>query len=334
MDSFKEIDQQLVSLVEQRIKMMREEHILAGFSDDYIAELTINHEVPKEIILNLLSEISDEASKSYATPTVAFFGTTGSFTNQAALKYFGKNADYKPVAEIAEVFKLVENSEIQYGVIPVENSTEGAVNRTLDSLINSQILVVGEVRLTIRQNLLSNFPMDEIENVYSHPQALAQCHDWLREHLPNARLIESKNTTQGVQDALSNEKSAAIASLLAAKNHPITILKKNIQDQKDNTTRFLVISRNENKPTGHDKTSLLICTKHTPGALYHALAPFAKYGASLAMIESRPSKRQSWEYFFFIDFIGHIDENENQKMVDELKEICQFVKVLGSYPRA
>ena len=334
MDCLKEIDQQLVSLVEQRIALMKEEHILAGFSESYIAELTINSPVPKEIISDLLNEISDEASKAYATPTVAFFGTSGSFTNQASLKYFGKNTNYKPVSEIDEVFKLVENSEIQYGVIPVENSTEGAVNRTLDSLINSKVLVVGEVSLNIQQNLLSNTVMDEIESVYSHPQALAQCHDWLRQHLPNARLIESENTTQGVQDALSNEKSAAIASLLAAKNQPINTLKKNIQDQKDNTTRFLVISRHENKPTGHDKTSLLICTKHTPGALYHALAPFAKHGASLAMIESRPSKRQSWEYFFFVDFIGHIDENENQKMVDELKELCQFVKVLGSYPRA
>jgi chorismate mutase/prephenate dehydratase len=334
MDCFKEIDQQLVSLVDKRIKLMKEEHILAGFSESYIAELTINHEVPKEVISNLLNEISNEASKAYTTPTVAFLGTSGSFTNQAALKYFGKNATYKAVSEISEIFKLVESAELKYGIIPVENSTEGAVKRTLDSLIDSKTQVVGEVRLEIKQNLLSNIPMEQIENVYSHPQALAQCHNWLRQHLPHARLIESENTTEGVKDAVANERSAAIASLLVAEHQPIKLLKKNIQDQKDNATRFLVISRYKNKPTGHDKTSLLVCTKHMPGALYHALAPFAKYEASLAMIESRPSKRLSWEYFFFIDFIGHIDEKNNKKMIEELSEHCQFVKILGSYPRA
>ncbi len=334
MNCFKDIDAQIVGLIEERVGLMKKEHVLAGFSEAYITELTAKHIIDPSMIKSLLDDISKTVRKGFTPPEVAFFGTPGSFTHQAAIKHFGTEAKFSAFQEISEVFKKVDNLEIEYGIIPVENSTEGAVNRTLDSLIDSKSLVVGEVSIPIQQNLLSNVPLSEIENVYSHPQALAQSHNWLRKNLPNANLIESENTTEGVRDALNNKNSAAVGSLLAADYQEISVLEKNIQDQQGNTTRFVIISRHKNLPTGHDKTSLLVCTKHMPGALYHSLAPFDKHGISLSMIESRPSKRLSWEYFFFIDFLGHIDEEKSQAMLKDLEKICQFVKVLGSYPRA
>lgn len=333
MKDFEKIDKELIELLQKRQKLALDKGVSTTWSKDYLADLA-GGSLTEAFLSSVYREIDSANLSAQKEVCVAFLGTNGSFTHQAAISRFGHSVKYLPQEDIGTVFRRVENGEADYGVVPVENSTEGAVNRTLDTLINTETKIVGEVRLRIHHNFLSNVPRSEIKNIYSHPQALAQCHGWLKAHFPNAQLIESESTTEGAMIASKSTDSAAVASLLAAEDLSLNVLEKNIEDLKGNSTRFMVISNRVENPTGNDKTSLLLCTKDQAGALYKALAPFTKYGVSLTMIESRPSKRRSWEYFFFIDFLGHINDGENIKMIEELGEMCQFVKNLGSYPRA
>jgi chorismate mutase/prephenate dehydratase len=266
---------------------------------------------------------------------VAYLGPPATFTHQAAVRRFGSSAEFRPVRSIAEIFDEVERGRAQYGVVPVENSTEGAVNVTLDRLIDAEMVIVGEVTLDIAQHLLSRAAdLGEIKLVCSHPQALAQCRGWLGAHLPEARTEEMSSTTASAERAREDPAVAAIASEMAAHLYGVPILRARIEDNPTNSTRFLVIGQRPAPPTGRDKTSILFSMKNEPGVLHSILAPFAERRLNLTKIESRPTKRRPWEYVTFVDFEGHRDTTAVTLVLAEVKERCQFLKVLGSYPAA
>ena len=264
---------------------------------------------------------------------VAYLGPPATFTHQAAVRRFGSSTQFLPVRSIVEIFDEVERGRAQYGVVPIENSTEGAVNVTLDRLIDAEAVIVGEVTLDIAQHLLSRAAdLSEIKIVCSHPQALAQCRGWLNAHLPEVRTEEMSSTTASAERAKEDPAVAAIASEMAARLYDLPILRERIEDNPANSTRFLVIGRRPAPPTGRDKTSILFSMKNEPGVLYSILAPFAQRRLNLTKIESRPTKRRPWEYVNFVDFEGHRDTEVVRAVLAEVKERCQFLKVLGSYP--
>ena len=266
---------------------------------------------------------------------VAFLGPPATFTHQAAVRRFGSSARFVPVKTIADIFDEVERERAEYGVVPVENSTEGPVNVTLDRLIDSELLITGEITLDIGQYLMSRATdLADVKIVCSHPQALAQCRQWIVAHLPNAAVEETPSTTAAVERAKDDPTVAGIASEMAARLYGVPVLRERIEDNRSNSTRFLVIGRRAAGPTGRDKTSILFSMKNEPGVLYSILAPFASRGLNLTKIESRPTKRRPWEYVNFVDFEGHRETDIVRAVLSEVKERCQFLKILGSYPAA
>jgi chorismate mutase/prephenate dehydratase len=279
------------------------------------------------------------ASRFLQTPTtVAFLGPEASFSHQAAMAHFGGVIAAIPKATISEVFDEVERGKQRWGIVPVENSAEGSVKTTLDKLISTPLTIRAEVYLRVRHCLLSGGDdMDAIRKVYSHPQALAQCQVWLRTHLPGVTLIEVESTAGAAQKVREDKRGAAVASILAAEVYSLNILAEGIEDNPANTTRFLVIGPKPGKVsgeiTGRDKTSILFGTPHVPGALQLALAPFAAAGINMTRIESCPMRDRMWEYLFFVDFVGHIDEPKIRECLLELEKQTATLKILGSYPR-
>ena len=279
---------------------------------------------------------------------VAFLGPQGSFTQEAAHKHFGQAVQPVPVSSIGQVFREVENGKVDYGVVPIENSTEGVISYTLDRFMNSPLKISGETALRIHQNLLlppklADQDWEQITRVYSHQQSLAQCRQWLDLHLPNAERIPVSSNTEAAKRALldadsSSEQgeglSAAIAGEKAAEVYGLNIVQKNIEDSDKNTTRFLVIGKQDVPPSGDDQTTLMISTKNRSGALYHLLTPLVENGLDMTRIESRPSQNTNWEYFFFMDVNGHQDEEKLSKALIELNKEAELVRVLGSYPKA
>lgn len=266
---------------------------------------------------------------------VAYLGPAGTFAHQAATRRFGSSARFRPVRTIADVFDEVERDLAEFGVVPVENSTEGPVNITLDRLIDSEVTITGEITLDISQHLISRASeLGEVKVVCSHPQGLAQCRAWLAAHLPDAVNEETPSTAAAVERARDDATVAAIASDMAALVHGVPILRPRIEDNPSNSTRFLVIGRRPVAPTGRDKTSILFSMKNEPGVLYSILQPFATHRLNLTKIESRPTKRRPWEYVNFLDFEGHRETENVRSVLAEVRERCQFLKVLGSYPAA
>ena len=264
---------------------------------------------------------------------IAYLGPEGTFTQAAALKHFGGSALCMAKKGINEVFRAVEGGECLYGVVPVENSTEGMISYTLDLLALSQLKICGEVILKIEQNLLSKEQnLEEIELIYSHDQSFAQCRQWLMEYLPQAKLISCPSNALAVQNALKTPKSAAIAGKIAAKTYDLPIFKANIQDKSNNTTRFLILGKDDIKPTGADKTSIVLSTTNTPGSLYQLLEPIGRHGVNMSKIESRPSQQALWEYIFFVDLEGHQDHIA--PLLKEMKERAGLFRILGSYPKS
>lgn len=266
--------------------------------------------------------------------SVAFLGPRDTFSHMAALRVFGASADYHPLSSFTDIFAEVERGRIDYGVVPVESSMGGAVSDTLDRFITSDLKIVNEVMLHITQNLLSNALLDEIKRVYSKDNALLQCRNWLRANLPQVELIEVSSTAEAARRAASEPGTGAIASRLAADTYALNILAERIEDAAHNFTRFFVVGRQMVKPTGDDKTAVLISVKDKPGALYSLLLPFANFGISLTRIESRPSQKKAWEYVFFVDLVGHADDQNVQAALAEVGEQAIALKVLGSFPRA
>jgi len=264
---------------------------------------------------------------------VVYFGPPATFTHLAAMQSFGRRADLIPAKSIAEIFTKVEKKQADFGVVPVENSTEGVVNYTLDMFLDSDLKICAEVIMEIYHHLLGKGKLKEIKKVYSHPQALAQCRSWLEENLPEVKLIEVESTARAAQLAAKEVEAAAIASDVAASLYKLNIIVSRIEDLSNNYTRFLVIGREYTERSGEDKTSILFSIKDRVGALYDILAPFRKHRINLTKIESRPTKRKAWEYVFFVDFLGHKDEENVKKALSELEKECFFLKILGSYPK-
>jgi len=267
--------------------------------------------------------------------TVAFLGPEGTFCQQAAYKHFGHAIQAQPFPAIDEVFRAVESGACQFGVVPVENSTEGVITHTLDSFLNSPLLIAGEVALRIHHNLMGKqAELGKIRKVYSHQQSLAQCRQWLGRSLPQAERHSASSNAEAARIAALEPDSAAIAGEVAAELYGLDILERNIEDEPDNTTRFLVIGRHLVGPTGADKTSMLISTPNSPGALYNTLEPFARFAISMSKIESRPSRRGTWDYVFFIDVEGHAQDESLALALKELEKNVSMLRLLGSYPRS
>ncbi len=265
---------------------------------------------------------------------VSCLGPLGTFTHLAALRHFGSSASFVPEDSIKKVFENVETNKAEYGVVPIENSNEGVVSHTLDMFMDSDLQVVAEIILEVSHNLLSRQSRrSKIKKIYSHPQGLAQCRGWLESNMPGVPVAESTSTAKAAELAAKDPNSAAIASEIAARMYDLNILERNIQDSRRNITRFLVISKEFPHRTGNDKTSIMFSIKHKPGSLYEVLLPFKRAKINLTKIESRPSKRKAWEYIFFVDMEGHIEDKRVKKAVDALTENCLYLKILGSYPQ-
>ncbi len=265
---------------------------------------------------------------------IAYLGPQATFTHLAALKKFGSQVGYLACNTIADVFLEVEKDNADYGVVPIENSIEGAISHTLDMLVDSDLKICSQIMLDISHNLLANCPKKEIKKIYSNPQVFGQCRLWLESNLPKADLIEVSSTTRAALIASREKNAACIASLLAAKEYKLKVIAEEIEDSPHNITRFLVIGKNEAEPTGHDKTSIMFSIKDRMGALHDMLVPFKKYRINLTKIESRPSKKHAWDYYFFVDLVGHERDKKIKKALAELEDKCKFLKVLGSYPMA
>lgn len=282
----------------------------------------------KEIIA-LCRRLEGEETK------VAFLGPHGTFTEEAARKFFpSAGTEFTPCPSIVDVFRQVEGGAAPYGIVPVESSTEGAVNVTLDQLLSSNLMVCGEIELQVRHNLIvpPYTNLKNIKTIISHPQALAQCRLYLEEHFPDAEYKEVSSTAKAVQTISKIRNAAAIGTELSAEIYGMKIAAKNIQDNPRNYTRFFVLAKTDNPRTGRDKTSIIFSVKHVPGALYKALEDFASRSLNITKIESRPTKQKQWEYAFFLDFEGHRTDKICREALEGLRKKTIFLKILGSYP--
>lgn len=297
--------------------------------------------LPAEAVERLFREIMSACRALEQPLSVAYLGPTGTFSEAAVIKQFGHAIDGLPMASIDEVFHAVERGEAQFGIVPVENSTEGAVNRTLDLLLTSPLKICGEVMLRVRQHLLrradavaGQTELDAIKVVYSHAQSLAQCHEWLNRNLPQASRIRVTSNGEAARMAAEDVSAAAVAGEIAAERYGLAIIARDIEDDPNNTTRFLVLSQTDAAPSGRDKTSLVLSTKNKPGTLLELLTPFARNGISLTKLESRPVRNGLWEYVFFVDFEGHRNDALVQDTLAAVEPHTTLLKVLGSYPTA
>src|SRR5712692_1996717 len=290
-----------------------------------------------EEIARLFREIMSACLAQQEPLKVAFLGPEGTFTQTAVLNHFGHSVRALPLASIDEVFHEVEAASADFGVVPIENSTEGTVNHTLDRFLASPLKICGEVELRIHHSIMGLMgSLGRIVRICSHPQSLAQCRVWLDEHLPNVERVPVSSNGEGARRARDEKGTAAIAGETAAEVYGLKILAAEIEDRPDNTTRFFVLGRKLFTPSGEDRTTLLVSVGHTdaPGALYRLLEPLARHRVSLTRIESRPSRRRKWDYVFFMDLEGHADEPHVAKALAALKKRASLFRVLGSYPRA
>jgi chorismate mutase / prephenate dehydratase len=292
--------------------------------------------IPNDAVKAIYREIMSASIALEKKLKVAYLGPEASFTHMAALSRFGSQIEYVPLMSIPDVFTEVAKKWADYGVTPIENSTEGVINHTLDMFMSlsaaADLHICAEITMEITQHLLSNGEMKQIKKVNSKDSALAQCRLWLQNNLPKAELVAVSSTTRGVQLAKKNKTSAAIASELAASLYGVNILAKGIEDITGNVTRFLVIGQTASERSGNDKTSIMFSLKDRVGVLYDALKPFSKYNINLTKIESRPSRRRAWEYIFFVDFNGYKDDPNVVKALKDVGEQCVYLKILGSYP--
>ncbi len=267
---------------------------------------------------------------------MAFLGPVGTYSHVAVLDYFGDAPQLRACPNIDDVFASLNAGNADFAVVPVENSTEGAVNNTLDCLVDMKQRIVGEIVLPIEHYLMcqAGSSQAQLGKIFSHRQSLAQCRKWLASNYPDVEQVECSSNAEAAKIAASDVSAAAIASKTAAQLYQLEIRAEKIQDQKNNSTRFLVLANAEMQPTGKDKTSTLIYTENKPGALFHILEPFEHFQVNLTRIETRPSRKEIWDYVFFVDFEGHIQDGPVQQVLDKLKSCTAEVKLLGSYPAA
>jgi chorismate mutase/prephenate dehydratase len=346
------LDQRLVEIVNKRLALAAEigkikrrtggEIYVPEREDAVIRKVCAQNSGPikNEALRAIYREIMSAAIALEKPLLVAYLGPEASNTHAAAMKKFGASVDYHSMGTIEDIFVAVEKGEADNAVIPIENSTEGSVREALDSFVESDLKIVGQIYLEIAHALVSQVPLEKIERVYSKDQALAQCRHWLQRHLPQAQLVEAPSTTRAVQIAKEDPNGAAVASETAALFHGVPVLVRGIQDKADNTTRFFVLGRKPAGPVGagKDMSSFLIslgdeASAHS-GSLLKMLMPFGKRGINLSKIESRPSKKRPWDYYFFIDVTGHFEDASMKAALGQLKKFCPMVKWLGSYPAA
>lgn len=289
--------------------------------------------LPEKAIHAIYREVMSSIRALEKRISVAFLGPRDTFSHMAAMRVFGATAEYMPLPTMPDIFTEVERKRIDYGILPVESSMGGGVTDTLDRFVSSDLNIVNEVLLRIKQNLLANCPMSEIKRVYSKDNAFVQCRNWIRANLPGVKTIDVSSTAEAARMAADEPGTAAIASALAADTYNLDILVSSIEDMPNNYTRFFVVGYQKAKPTGKDKTSILTAVKDRPGALYNLLLPFSEFGVNLTRIESRPSRRKAWEYVFFIDVLGHVEDPKLAHVLEKVAEHCTELKVLGSYPQ-
>ena len=345
-DEIDQIDEQVVSLLNKRVRAAAEigkiKHEMGVDPYDPSREEQVFEKieglnegsVPNDSLRAIYREVISSSIALEKDLTIGYLGPEATFTHQAAMLNFGSALSYRPLPDIPDVFQAVEKGECDYGVVPIENSTEGAVNRSLDLLVDTDLAIIAQVYLKIEHCLFSPSSLDKIVEVRSKDQALAQCGEWLRRNLPNARLVPVTSTAEAVRESAEGEGIAAIAGKLAGEAHGVPMLDSGIQDRKDNVTRFLVVSRN---PSGKRegvsyRTSLVLSLPDQVGALQSSLNPFSSRGINLCKIESRPSKRKTWDYFFFVDFLGHAEDDDIREALNEVSNACPYHRILGSYP--
>ncbi len=286
-----------------------------------------------EMIGALFREIISASLSLEGQLKVAYLGPKATFSHLACLQKYGASSQLVPVGNIKDVFIEVEQGRAEYGVVPVENSTDGTVTHTLDMFVDSSLKIIGEIFLEIHNNLISEASqINSLKKVYSHPQPIMQSQRWMGKHLSHVQIIEVESTARAAEICLTDPAAGAVASELAAKLYGLKILARRIEDNAHNTTRFLIISKKPVSRTGKDKTSILFSIKDRTGALYEILQPFADKKINLTKIESRPSKKKPWEYFFYLDLEGHDEDEKVKNAMETLQEKCVFFKILGSYP--
>jgi chorismate mutase/prephenate dehydratase len=339
-----QLDEKIVRLLNERtrhvlaigeIKLKAGEEIYAPHRERAVLQRICRlNEGPMtgESLRAIYREVMSSALSLEKLLTIAYFGPEATFTHQAAIRKFGSSLRYSPQKTIADVFAEVSKNRADYGVVPVENSTEGVVTHTLDMFVDSDLKIVAQIILPVQQCLISNSRRSQIRKLFVHPQSLAQCRGWIQNNLPHVEIIETSSNARSAELTAREAGTAAIAGILAAEKYDVHVLEQDIQDNAANATRFLVLGRQCSPPTGNDRTSLMVSIMDKVGALHHALAAFRKNRINLTKIESRPSKRKAWEYFFFIDCDGHQHDRKVARAIEQLAGECSFVKVLGSYP--
>lgn len=290
--------------------------------------------LPDKALRAIYREIMSAALSLEKNLKVAYMGPPSTFSHQAARSRFGGSVDYLSCETISDVFDSVEKQTADYGVVPVENSTEGAVTFTLDRLAETSLKICAELYLPISNCLMARVPRERIEKLYSHPQVLGQCRQWLQREMSGVEIIPTASTARAAELAAREKNAGALSSHLAAEIYGLDVLESDVQDLSGNTTRFLVIGHEQNKPSGDDKTSLLFVLQHKAGALYGALESFKKFGLNMTKIESRPSRSKRWEYFFFVDVEGHCEDARVKKTLVDVAKHCSLFTILGSYPAA
>lgn len=346
-DKIDAIDNRLLELINERLVLAKKIGVIKGSKGVQVTDRTRESQIldrlaahnkgplTETVLRHIFSNLIASSRELQKPQKVAYLGPEATFTHIAALNHFGHAVSLYPLASIGDVFSEVEKGGYHYGVVPVENSIEGAVTNTLDLFFESNLNILAEEYQPISHDLLSrNDRMEDIKVVYSHPQAFAQCRQWLRKHLPDAVLSECSSTAYAALKASEQPNAAAIASSNAAYMYSLKVVHSKIEDYVRNITRFLVIGKDKVLPTGHDKTTIMFATSHTPGALYRILEPIATANLNMMKLESRPTKHENWNYFFFVDLAGHIEDPIISETVDKMKQICLFLKFLGSYPNA
>jgi chorismate mutase/prephenate dehydratase len=341
-----ELDHQLVQLLNERARVVVEIGKLKNKTDKPVYSPDREKEVfariaeankgplPDRCLVAIWRELMSGSFVLERPLRIGYLGPGGSFSHTAAMLKFGQSVEYESLADISSIFDEVSKGHCDLGLAPVENTMGGGVIETLDALIDSDVKVCAEVLMAIHHNLLGNCSLEEIEKIYSKPEVFAQCRNWLSATFKEAKTVPVASTARAAQLAADEPRAAAIGSSVAAELYGLRIVCENIEDIAINVTRFLVISREDAKPTGEDKTAILFSTAHKAGALADVLDVFKQYEINLTNIESRPSRKRQWEYYFFVDFLGHRTEKHIQEGLEESRKHCLQLSILGSFPRA
>ncbi|WP_041323902.1 prephenate dehydratase [Hippea maritima] len=345
-EKISDIDKRIIQLLEERAELVKEvgkikrQHSLPFYSPDRetkiykMIEANAKGEFPIKSLKTIFREIMSASIRLEEPLTISYLGPEATFTHQAAIERFGLSLHYVPEESIEDVFMDVEHERADFGVVPIENSIEGVVHYTLDMFIESSVKIVSEIYIDIRHNLLSKANnLQQVKAIYSHPNALGQCKNWIKKHLPNVPLFETVSTAKAAKIAEKDETAAAIASKAASEIYGLNVLASGIEDRSNNITRFLVIGKKIPSKTGNDKTSFMFSIKDKVGALYEILQPFYNNKINLTRIESRPSRQKNFSYIFYVDTEGHIEDAKLQDALSKIEDFTVFLKILGSYPK-